>query len=126
MRTFFDAQRKLRGSFGSWRRLSLNFEAQVNAWGASYRNGRRTGQVGQILLWLGGFGAGILSHEMTHAALYWVMRRRRSIRKTDKRADELLAWTQGWLVTQFWRNFYRLGLDKIDPAHPARRIRTSA
>ena len=67
-------------------------------------------RVGCIVLPLDYIGAGIVSHELTHAALYWISRRTalRAIAYEDRhRLDERLANTQGWLVTQFWRHWYR-------------------
>lgn len=68
-------------------------------------------QYGVILMHLGNIGAGLVSHEMTHASLYWVGRQRDGIPThldLDSKTDERLAWVQGWLVTQFWRWWYRL------------------
>ncbi len=64
---------------------------------------RRSRNLGHILLYDGGFGAGIVAHECLHAALYSFPRWR--IRKTGL-LDEALAWRTGWLVNQFWERYY--------------------
>jgi hypothetical protein len=71
-------------------------------------------EIGQIQMYHGATGSGIVSHECTHAALYWFQRYSRwRLKDLAKRAaDERLAWVQGSLVSQFWRNFYRLKLDR--------------
>jgi len=60
-----------------------------------------------VYLYAGGFGSGIASHELTHAAFFYVTRGRKSDALSFKRINERLAWSQGWLVHQFWRAFYR-------------------
>ena len=58
-------------------------------------------------------GAGIVSHEFTHAALYWFHAKYKDYRKLDNsKHDELLAWVQGNLVRQFWYQFYKLKKSK--------------
>lgn len=66
----------------------------------------RRGQIGFVVLHRQQIGAGIVSHEMTHAALYYVGWEEFPVR-ISKRLDERLAWVQGYLVQQFWQWFYR-------------------
>lgn len=82
-----------------------NYEAITTSY-SKIVAGRRTGELGIVLFHLGSMGAGIVSHEMTHAALMW--RRRRCKRATDER----VCWVQGNLVMQFWRQFWKRKLDK--------------
>src|SRR3990167_1433752 len=51
-----------------------------------------------------------LSHAVGHAALYYLKFWRPQLFRvlwTSRKADECLAWVQGWLVAQFWTKFYR-------------------
>lgn len=66
--------------------------------------------MGRILFYSGGFDAGIVSHEMTHATLYWAIRKRIKAASlyNDKNAEEKFCWAQGYLVNQFWTKFYSL------------------
>jgi len=108
MIAFYDKQRRLSPGIG--RASGRNgFLAQCNGWEAEYRGRKKTNCVGQVLFYKGQMGAGIVSHEMTHAAHYWLGQRWNDYRSHYR--DEKLAWVQGWLVSQFWRNFFRLGLD---------------
>ena len=71
---------------------------------------RRLPDMGWIVFHRGHIGAGIVSHEMTHAALYYLQFWRPQLHRrlqTSRKADEVLAWVQGWLVAQFWRKFYK-------------------
>ncbi len=70
----------------------------------------RHADTGWIVFHMGHIGAGIVSHEMTHAALYYLQLWRPQLHRrlqTSRNADEVLAWVQGWLVAQFWRKFYK-------------------
>jgi len=71
---------------------------------------QRQADTGWIVFHMGHMGAGIVSHEMTHAALYYLQFHRPQLHRrlqTSPKADEVLAWVQGWLVAQFWRKFYK-------------------
>src|SRR3990167_2399015 len=88
-------------------------EASVHAYTRSrlvHGRWQRQADTGWIVFHMGHMGAGIVSHEMTHAALrylqFWRPQLHRRL-QTSPRADECLAWVQGWLVAQFWRKFYR-------------------
>lgn len=94
---------------GHTKRTDFTFEAQATWWKTLRRIKARwrTGNCcGVILFHRGRIGAGIVSHEMTHAALYHVAYRRKLDPLKSKHADEVLAYTQGWLTTQFWRWYY--------------------
>jgi hypothetical protein len=66
---------------------------------------------GFVILVRGVVGSGYVSHEMTHAAHFRLLRagRRRfaALPFEDDRIAEPLADLQGWLVAQFWTEFYR-------------------
>ena len=78
--------------------------------------------IGWVAFHKGNIGSGIVSHEMTHAALYFMGRWKRRLRMSDanRRFDECLAWTQGWLVKQFWDKYYkRFPYEEPQPARQA-------
>jgi hypothetical protein len=87
---------------------TMNFEAIAQFW---RRIGKRCKpeNIGQILFYASAIGSGTVSHEMTHAVIYWAQYVKMNLAKlpTSKRIDERFAWAQGFLVTQFWRKFYR-------------------
>ncbi len=93
-------------------------EAAVHSWNIhrlSSAKWSRSEDTGWIVFHRKRIGAGIVSHEMTHAALYYLMLWRPQLFRViqrSRRADEALAWVQGWLVTQFWREFFRRGMEK--------------
>ena len=71
--------------------------------------------MGVILFYRQRLGVGIVSHEMTHAAIRWGYRvglRLDEAEDADGAREERVAWVQGYLVTQFWRAFYRLRLGR--------------
>ena len=74
------------------------------------RKWRRTPDLGWIVLYRGHLGAGIVSHELTHAALYYLQFWRPQLfhrLQTSRKADETLAWVQGFLTAKFWEKFYQ-------------------
>lgn len=72
--------------------------------------------VGTVSLSITHTGAGIVSHEMTHAAMFYLANRCRKFDPVNNpKHDERLAWTQGWLTSGFWRRFYALGLAEPGP-----------
>ena len=89
---------------------SPDWEARATGWAAKYRlvksRWKKSSCVGEVLFHAGNLGSGIVSHEMTHAAHY-LLHRKWAHYNTPYR-DEQLAWLQGWLVWQFWTNYYRL------------------
>lgn len=65
-------------------------------------------KVGEILFYTDSVGAGVVSHECTHAMFHFAVRSTRGSRfKSESRLEEYHCWIQGWLVTQFWRKFWR-------------------
>ena len=75
--------------------------------------------LGDILFHKNGLGAGIVSHEMTHAANYWIDRRVKKyqlggmLNKKSKKGytiwralEEKHAWTVGYLTSQFYKKYY--------------------
>ena len=74
------------------------------------RNGkwaaRRGGRRGIVVFCLPVFGAGVVSHEWTHAAHY-ELTRHRGRTSLPMRDHEKLAWLQGEFVRRFWCAFYR-------------------
>lgn len=92
----------------------LGFEAIAQSWEREKYNGRkiavRRTNIGQILFYAGNLGAGIVSHEMTHATTFWAHRTAKmdlSKLYSSRRIDERYAWVQGYLVAQFWTKTYR-------------------
>lgn len=88
-----------------------DFLAMTNHWTTVHiaENGKETiyPNCGQVLFCKNTLGAGIVSHEMTHAALYWHHRNTKNFNPLENhKHDEALAWTQGHLVNQFWRRYY--------------------
>ena len=70
------------------------------------RRGTRTSKFAGFIVMLNAeIGAGYVSHEMTHAAQYYVHRKMGAT--AFPLTDEPLALSQGWLVNQFWRNYYK-------------------
>lgn len=68
-----------------------------------------SGEIGSISLVPHGCTSGVVSHEMTHAALYWFSKNHGSYKKLEKsKYDEMMAWVQGNLVSQFWTKWYEL------------------
>jgi len=66
---------------------------------------------GYVVLAENRIGSGYVSHELTHAAHFRLIRAWRgrfaSMQLEDDRLIEPLADLQGWLVAQFWTEFYR-------------------
>jgi hypothetical protein len=97
----------------------LDFQGQASHWREErYRDGKKQTHPcrGQIILHLGRLGSGIVSHELTHAAIYQVLSDAGIHDKPfvmTRKLDEKIAWTQGWLTQQFWQAFYRRGLEKL-------------
>ena len=99
------------------------FAAEASHW-RSLRIGR-TGRVvrqgndrGQAIFYAGRVGSGIVSHEMTHLAVFYLaanaaQRGRRFDPVRSHRDNERLAYVQGDLVHQFWRRFYARKLEKV-------------
>ncbi len=74
------------------------------------RRGRLLPDIGQILFTADRLGAGVVSHEMTHAVIYWADTHTKiDLAKiaSSTRTDERIALVQGNLVNQFWSKFYK-------------------
>ena len=90
------------------------FEAQVSSWKTVSVRPDGTERVhrlmGTIVFHADCLGAGIVSHEMTHAALRYAERIDLKVDFQDDGHDaereERLCWIQGWLVCQFWEAAY--------------------
>jgi hypothetical protein len=89
------------------------YEAQCTGWKSELRNGKKTNCVGQILFHANMLGTAIVSHEATHAAHYYLSQRWPDGYHTPYR-DEKLAWTQGYLVWQFWRHYYGVAGKRLE------------
>jgi hypothetical protein len=77
------------------------FEAICTGW--KIKDRKRWRNIGCVLFHLDYIGSGVVSHEMTHAAIFW---------RKKRHSDERFCKVQGNLVRQFWWNYYRRGLDK--------------
>jgi len=86
----------------------LNFKAQATWWGAGALP-RHPNCVGQVIMVIDQVGAGLVSHEMTHAALYYLQgtMRRPAVDWRNKRLEEELAYLQGALTAGFWREWWK-------------------
>lgn len=113
------------------RRPRCDFDAITRPWTRSVvqKNGRKTKlpDCGQILFSLPCVGAGLVSHEMTHAAIRWAERVRLGARRVFNGAKsragvsdehERFCQAQGQLVSEFWTKFYRLTAQRRGPARP--------
>lgn len=104
-------------------------EAAVYAWRRIVRvrgKWQRKPDTGWIVFHRGHVGAGIVSHEMTHAAFYYLQMCRPQLFRvllTSRKADECLAWVQGFLVAQFWVKFYRARGKRVLATGSYRRVR---
>lgn len=92
-----------------------NYEARVQGL-IVYSDGKRTGKLGEMFLYAGNLGAGIVAHECTHAALRWLDDGLHRLKwpsifsaagPSASPAEERFCWVVGNLVLQFWRRFYR-------------------
>jgi hypothetical protein len=100
MLTYYHAQCEKTGSV-RW----TKFEAICQHWKWLGRAEKRkhARDIGCVLFHLGFIGSGVVSHEMTHAAMFW---------RRKRHSDERLCLVQGELVRQFWLNYYRLNLHR--------------
>jgi len=86
------------------------FEAQATCFIRKNSHGKVLPTCGQLLFYAGSVGSGIVAHEMSHAAFYYLERFRPKFRPRSCRDDEeSLAWATGYLVNQFWNKFYEMG-----------------
>jgi len=63
------------------------------------------GSLGQIIFCAKAIGAGVVSHEMTHAAVFY-LRNHRGMNISNSKNDERLAYLQGDLTRDFWNQWY--------------------
>ncbi len=89
------------------------FEALTSSWRVEASDSTRQAHsdlnLGQILFYQKRLGAGIVSHEMTHAALFWLERiGRLADLATDADVQEQCCQVQGNLTRQFWVKWLRI------------------
>lgn len=87
----------------------LNFLAITNSW-RSYKGNQELRDIGQVLFYSSKLGAGIVAHEMSHAALYWFNKIVTDPQNIFDNAnyDERFAWALGNLVNQFWDKYWSI------------------
>lgn len=94
-------------------KLRFDFEAICTAFDRLERKGgrwKRHHNIGHILFYTGGFGAGVVAHEITHATVYWAARHTRlnlARLRSDQNTDERFADVLGSMVAQFWSAYWR-------------------
>ena len=86
-------------------RAGDKFYARCMSWG------NRKGYLGMLLFARPYLGVGIVSHEISHAALHVAQHRKWNLRKPVN--DERLAGLNETMNRQFWNRFYALGEHKI-------------
>lgn len=95
---------------------NYKFEAATHSFKA-YRivNGKEkeSNMIGAILLYKGGFGVGVVAHELAHAMNYYFAKMKLKfnvggkVNKDWKELDELYAWCLGYMNNQFWKKYYK-------------------
>ena len=108
------AARIITGEHRGWSKTS-GFCHGLDVLRKTKRGWHPTRLAGFVVLVHSALSSGYVSHELTHAAHFRLLRtggqKRRpweSVALGDDRIAEPLAWMQGWLVAQFWVEFYRL------------------
>lgn len=109
LRAFAREQDKILGYRSRW-----NKTLGCARWFGGSTPAAKPNQIGVVLLCRQHIGVGIVSHEMTHAALYAINRGVWSVPKkgphymklTDAQ-DERQAWLVGWFCVQFYDWYYR-------------------
>ena len=92
---------------------ALGFCHSLDVLRKTRRGWHPTKLAGYVVLVQGALSSGYVSHEMTHAAYFRLLRsggKKRpweSVVFNDPSVSEPLAWLQGWLVAQFWVEFYQ-------------------
>mgnify|MGYP001593298004 CR=1 FL=1 len=92
----------------------LNFSAMFQPFKIiSFKNKKEKekNHMGNLLFYQGATGSGVVSHECGHASLYWFCEnnphpKEYKVIKNMEKEEELL-WTLGYLVSQFWKNYYK-------------------
>jgi hypothetical protein len=84
--------------------------------GWKYKNGRLSPFMGEVNLYPGALGVGVLSHEFTHAALRLAMRDgwRIDVHNMNMAQEESLCYAVGNMTAQCVRKLYALGVYKQD------------
>jgi hypothetical protein len=110
-------QEQLRiGCWGAIRKANgtvhSSFEAQAtNSRRYALKAGRwhKSDNIGEIIFYRDFLGAGVVSHEMTHAALYWVTSKKNTDfgYRLDFKDDERLAEAVGQMCRQFWVKWFK-------------------
>lgn len=108
----FDRERRRMGIHTG--RNRSDFLAQASWWGAKARGHRIPNCVGEVIFDISWVGSGLVSHEMTHAALYYLQGSLgvKHVDWRDKKIEERLAYIQGNLVQGFWRQWHRHKFDR--------------
>lgn len=107
------------GSVTGMKQMHRNHEAMtisVDVYRVNKKKGteKKLDMVGMLMFYKGGFGAGIVSHEIAHAMNYYFNRHKIDfdlgtdrISKKWKKWDEAYAWCLGSMVNQFWKEYYK-------------------
>lgn len=76
---------------------------------------KKLDMIGMLMFYRGGFGAGIVSHEIAHAMNYYFNRHeipfdlgKDRVTKKWKQWDEAYAWCLGFMVNQFWKEYHKI------------------
>ena len=106
----FDTQADMLAHWNSIVSGDTPFQAHVVEWAAvDLVNGcwKKSDNIGEIIFHEGFLGAGVVAHEMTHAALYSVCKRRNGGAKfhLTEKDDERLAFACGEMCRQFWTKY---------------------
>lgn len=74
----------------------------------SKKKDKKSGEIGSISFVVDHTTSGIVSHECTHAALYWFLCTHKKLEKLNNPDyDEKFAWVQGNLVRQVWMHWFK-------------------
>jgi hypothetical protein len=110
---YFDlrhARRRIEYRLGFEPSLAHDFAALTTGYETYRRHRGRevlTNDVGEILFHEGFLGAGVVSHEMTHAALFWLERVGLSAQDlADPSVEERLCLVVGHLCRKFWAKYF--------------------
>jgi hypothetical protein len=120
MYTYFREQRGILDRVDGTDRCNgeCNFQALATGWTVCNYGPDKTEtinerDIGQILCHQGRIGAGLISHEMTHAALFWAAREKLNPKRVvcgegNRAEHERFCTVQGNLVRQFWLRWWKL------------------
>lgn len=79
------------------------FEAICTYWRTIYPVKKRK-MIGHVLFYKGYIGAGVVSHEFSHAAFFYLTCKLN--KPHNKKTDEQFCTYQGEMVRQFWNKYY--------------------